>query len=124
MTCRERKGKMRPFHLQVAFMLVLLLGCHLLPSKTFTSQILARYLTPIEVYRYFHVLQSSSSATPSAASCDDGDGINGRGKMTEEEDSSLEASRASLAAIVDRSWKKVSSLIPHSCLLQSTDEVM
>ena len=115
---------MTPFHLQVAFMLVLLLGCHLLPSKTFTSQILARYLTPIEVYRHFHVLHSSSSTTPSAASCDDGDGNNGRRKMTEEEDSSLEASRASLAAIVDRSWKKVSSLIPHSCLLQSTDEVM
>ena len=112
--------------LQVALLSILLLGCYLRPSKQFGRRSLMRTLSPLELYQNLHLVHSMASDDTTVASSTHGSDNSvsgGRGMGMHDQDSSLEASRASLAAIVDRSWKKVTSLIPHACLVKSTDEV-
>lgn len=105
------------YQLQVILVLVLLVGCHLRVSRQFGWQGQARTLTPIEAYRSYHVIRSTTSDEASSTTS------SSSSRSSSNEEGCLEASRATLAAIVDRSWKKVASLIPHTCLVQSTDEV-
>ena len=126
--------------LHIVLVLILLTGYHLQPSEQFGWRgVQVRNLTPIDVYRNIHLVHSTtrddntptSSSSASTTDYNDSHGKKTRRKTPtsdddddDDDDSSLEASRASLAAIVDRSWKKVATLIPHACLVQSTDEVL